>query len=98
MNAQLDLYDRTNVVLRESEIQREHLESVSFRISGAVLEFVTRNCGLTFHADQLRKYVEQRCGYVAPGSADRILRHLKQRGLLTYSVVNRAKSLYRVGA
>jgi hypothetical protein len=95
---QLDLLDsRTSVVLRESEIQRDCLESVSSRIAKHVLQFATTYCGLTFHSSQLHQFVAARVDRVSPGSADRILRDLKQRGLLSYTVVNRARSLYRMG-
>jgi hypothetical protein len=93
---QLSLLDsRTLVVLNDSQKDRD---SVASRISGAILDFVSLHCGLTFHSAQLHAYVESRCGYIAPGSADRILRLLRQRGALDYSVVNRRQSLYRCGA
>ncbi len=97
MNAQLDLLDsRTSVVMREADLQRDCLESVSSRIAKHVLQFATTYCGLTFHSSQLHKYVADRVD-ISPGSADRIMRDLKQKGLLNYTVVNRAKSLYKMG-
>jgi hypothetical protein len=95
---QLDLLDsRTSVVLRESEIQRDCLESVSSRIAKHVLQFATTYCGLTFHSSQLHQFVAARVDRVSPGSADRILRDLKQKGALTYKCIDRARSLYRMG-
>lgn len=88
--------DRTRVVLAESRIQAEQLGRVGERISVAIREFCDLHCGQMFYADQLRKWVESRCGPTAPGSADRVLRDLRQKGSVSYAVVNRAKSLYRV--
>jgi DNA-binding PadR family transcriptional regulator len=99
VDAQLDLLDsRTSVVQERAREQTENLDRVRDRIAAAVLEFASLFCGVTFHAEQLHRYVSDRVGKVAPGSADRILRHLKQKGLVNYTVVDRARSLYRVGA
>jgi hypothetical protein len=95
VNLELDLDSRTLVVLNDAQRDRD---SVASRISGAILDFVSLHCGLTFHSAQLHAYVESRCGYIAPGSADRILRLLRQREKLNYTVVNRRQSLYRCGA
>ena len=40
--------------------------------------------------------VRARVGETAPGSADRVLRDLRQRGSIDYEVVSRRSSLYRV--
>jgi hypothetical protein len=95
---QLDLLDsRTSVVLRESELQRDCLESVSSRIAKHVLQFATTYCGLTFHSSQLHQYVADRVDKIAPGSADRVMRDLHAKKRLTYRCVDRARSLYRMG-
>lgn len=73
--------------------QDVELGRVSERIAAAVVEFCTP--GRTFHADELRQHVAARCA-VAPGSADRILRLLRQQGRVPYRVLNRSKSLYLV--
>lgn len=90
--------DRTRVVLKESAEQKRHLDSVSSRIGAAIIEFVRARSGMTFHADDLRSFVRLRCGEVAPGSPDRILRCLRARNQLDYQVVDRGRSLYRAGA
>jgi hypothetical protein len=72
------------------------LESVSSRIGGAILDFCAARVGRQFHADELRCHVSARVGDCAPGSADRVLRDLRQRGAIEYTVLNRAASLYRV--
>ncbi len=88
---------RTAVVLSDME-QADNLDRVATRIQNAIVQFCDLYCGRTFHADQLRAFVTERVGTVAPGSADRVLRAMRQRGLVSYEVVNRAKSLYRVTA
>lgn len=73
-----------------------HLSRVSDRIAAAIQEFCEGRRGQTFRADDLRAHVLERCGAVAPGSPDRILRDLRQRGLVAYEVVDRRASLYRL--
>lgn len=69
---------------------------VSERIEAAILEFAKRYAGKQFHAELLRKHVRERCGEVAPGSPDRILRSLRKSEKLSYRVVSRAESLYEI--
>lgn len=71
-----------------------HLERVSSRIGAAVLEFCREH--KTFHAGELHRHVEVKTGVSAPASADRILRDLRQRGVVNYRVVSRRESLYEV--
>jgi len=50
----------------------------------------------TFTADQLRFYVQNNyTGKTSPSSADRILRMLRQKGRLDYTVENRGRSIYK---
>ena len=74
-------------------IQKEHLERVGERISGAVLEF----CAVRkrFQMAELSDWVRERTG-VAPDSPGRILRQLRSVGKLNYRVVDRRASLYEV--
>ena len=74
--------------------QREHLDRVRYRIAQLVLEFRDRQGGRPFHADDLRNFVIKEAR-VAPASADRILRDLRQRGVFDYVVLNRRQSLYQ---
>lgn len=73
--------------------QQENLERVNSRIEHFVLEFCRGH--RQFHADDLRQYVAREA-LVAPASADRILRYLRQRKQLDYVVLNRRESLYQV--
>jgi hypothetical protein len=75
--------------------QEEHLDRVSERIGAAILEFFRRE-RRDFHADELRFFVADRAGPVAPGSPDRIMRDMRQRGVIDYRVVNRRQSLYEI--
>lgn len=78
--------------------QQEHVERVGGAIGRTIIGFLRArlNNGMTeFCADDLRSWVAARHPG-APASADRILRHLRQRGFVTYYVINRAKSLYRL--
>jgi hypothetical protein len=101
---QLDLFagplaSSTARIKRDTErmlSQHDHLASVGSRIGAAITAFCRARVGREFHADTLRRHVTAQVGVVAPGSADRILRDLRQRGVVVYSVVNRRQSLYRV--
>jgi hypothetical protein len=73
-----------------------NLERVSERIAAANQVFCEGRRGSTFHADELRAHVRAACGPVAPGSPDRVLRDLRQRGLIAYELVSRRDSLYRL--
>jgi hypothetical protein len=74
--------------------QQQHLERVSSRIGRAIIGFCRAH--RRFHADELRKAVVDETGIAAPASADRILRNLRQRGVIGYKVVSRSESLYEV--
>lgn len=74
--------------------QQENLDRVSARIGRAILEFFGRN--QEFFADELRKSVTQQVGAVAPGSADRVMRDLRQKGIIDYRCVSRSQSKYKV--
>jgi len=69
-------------------------KSVSDRISEAISEFMTERRGRQFHAEELRQHVRSRCGEVAPGSPDRILRDLRQSGRISYKCISKSASLY----
>lgn len=80
--------------------QREELQRVTSVIARTILRFCRVRLAAghqEFHADDLRRYVgEQLAEPSAPASADRILRDLRQRGVVTYEVVDRRASLYRL--
>lgn len=82
---------------RNGDEQRENLERVSSRIGRAIVQFCAeRGAGKRFHADELRNHVTAATGINAPASADRVLRDLRQRQKLGYTVVSRRESLYEV--
>jgi len=76
--------------------QQENLDRVCVRIGRSVKKFCAERVGEIFFADDLRRYVKAEVGEVAPGSPDRILRDLRQKGELDYRVVSRAESVYEV--
>ena len=71
-----------------------YLETVSSRIGSAILDFCCAKVGQEFHADDLRRFVSQKVGLCAPGSADRVLRDLRQRGAIDYVCISRSESRY----
>src|SRR4030095_7715934 len=71
-----------------------HLVRVSSRIARSIVHFCQEHT--QFHADALRAGVAQATGSTAPGSADRILRDLRQKGIIDYIVTDRRRSLYSV--
>jgi Fe2+ or Zn2+ uptake regulation protein len=82
--------------------QTKQLNRVASSASEAIQTFIaarlanTDENGAAFTADQLRSYVNDNVkGGVSPSSADRVLRMLRQKGLVDYVVLNRGKSLYR---
>jgi hypothetical protein len=89
--------------LTPREEQAANLARVEASIAGHVLEFCRGLLGksralsqdATFHMDELTSWVARK-GCAAPDSAGRILRLLRQKGLVNYEVVSRSKSLYRV--
>jgi len=75
--------------------QAQQLARVSSRIERAVLAYVTAlPIGAEFLGHELDRYA---CGQACctPGSATRILRNLRRKGLLNYIVSNRAQARYR---
>lgn len=75
-----------------------YLAAVSSRIGSAILDFCQDRVGQEFHADDLRHYVTQKVGICAPGSADRVLRDMRQRGAVDYVCISRSESLYLLNA
>jgi hypothetical protein len=74
---------------------RDHLDRVRLRITTRILEFHARQgYEAAFHADDLRSFVIEEV-HVAPASADRVLRDLRQHGTLDYIVLSRRQSLYQ---
>ena len=72
----------------------DHLDRVSEKIAIYVVDF----CGQQedFLMSQLLTYVRSKVSNLAPDSPGRILRDLRQKGVLDYRVVDRKNSHYRV--
>lgn len=75
--------------------QAKQIKRVTTRIGRIVVDFCRQHTGREFHAADLVAYVEDHSDG-APASPDRILRDLRQRGVVSYHVVSRSKSLYRI--
>ena len=76
--------------------QTINLARVTAAIGKDVLEFCdSRGVKGTFHADELHTFVGK---HVAPASADRVLRHLRQKGYLDYIILDRRASFYQLTA
>jgi len=74
---------------------REERARVRSRIGKLILIFCRGD--RTFHMDELRRFVEEMVeSRIAPDSPGRILRQLRQEGMLDYTVVSRTGSLYKV--
>lgn len=75
--------------------QQENITRVSEVVGPLVLEFyrLTLGTGHPWHMEELTAYVSERTS-IAPDSAGRILRALRQRGMLSYRVLSRSESLY----
>lgn len=79
--------------------QQKEIGRVSTRIAAAIRSFCRKRLQAgptTFHADELREWVRLKVGQVAPDSPGRILRQLRQRGEISYELVSRSGSEYRL--
>ena len=90
----------TQTILNFESEQQRQIKRVGGRIGEIVLDFCrTYKPHGEFHATLLHEYVKQRAGtHIAPDSPNRILRQLAQQGDVSYEVVNRSQSLYRITA
>ena len=84
------------IVWRQAAIQPRELQQVKSVIAGLILKFFeARGIGARFHMVELMRYVNEYTT-IAPDSAGRILRDMRQAKELNYSVVSRRESLYQI--
>jgi hypothetical protein len=79
--------------------QGDNLDRVTARIGVAIVTYFKLKelaCQSDYHVEDLRVYVRQRVGMIAPGSADRVMRALRQDGIINYKCLRRSESLYRI--
>lgn len=79
--------------------QIQQVERVGGRIGLDIITFLRHRVSLgavAFRMETLRQYIETTGNASAPDSAGRILRLLRQNGIINYKVVNRRQSLYEV--
>lgn len=86
-----DVEQLERTVIREPHENAGDLARVTSKLGDRVLAFMRAHAGREFTMAQLTKAVDEG----APGSAGRILRNLRQQGLVDYVVVNRSSSTYR---
>jgi hypothetical protein len=79
----------------EPSQQEVELQRVKMKTSDWIKQFFdAHQLGEQFHAEDLHEFVKAKAN-IAPASADRIMRDMKQSGEINYEVVNRSQSLYR---
>lgn len=98
---QQSLFDPNPQVHKKTkgEEARENLDRVRSRIEQAILDFFRiSTVGTEFHAEDLCGYIQAKGLTCAPDSPGRIMRALRREGSVSYVVVSRKESLYRVNA
>lgn len=73
----------------------EEHERVKQAIRRHILAFAAAHVGQRFHMEELTRYVRQQSP-TAPDSAGRILRALRQDGVLDYRLISRHDSEYEI--
>jgi len=79
--------------------QQENLNRVRLKIEGAITSFASARLlanNVTFHMEDLLLHVREQVPFIAPDSPSRILRLLRQDGVIDYMVISRKNSLYRL--
>jgi hypothetical protein len=77
-------------------VQPRELKRVKSEVAPLILAFwKEKGNGAQFHMAELTKFVAARTT-IAPDSAGRILRDMRQGGEINYRVVSRRESLYRI--
>ena len=90
------LAERERIEAIETARQRHEIARVAARISAAVCDYLAElGAGGEFHLAELTAAVLLKVGTAAPDSPGRILRQLRRRGSLAYTVVDRPASRYR---
>ena len=96
---QPSLFDAIPVVAEKPRTeQAKQLQRVKGSIGDVIVEFFkSRQPGELFYAADLQEFVAARAS-IAPASADRVMRDLRQANVINYSLVSRSRSAYRVEA
>lgn len=86
------------IIWQEVAIQPRELRRVKAAIAKLILKFFeARGVGAQFHMVELMRFVNSHIT-IAPDSAGRILRDMRQAKELNYAVIDRRKSLYEIQA
>jgi hypothetical protein len=94
------IYDGQNVRTVDAPLfdrieQKQHLERVSSKLAGLILEFCEQH--RTFRWADLHAFIARHIPNTAPASADRVLRELRKQGRVSY-LVERRGSLYSINS
>ena len=73
-----------------------NLNRVANTIGDIVYSFCKERVGKEFFMGDLRDFVENHYEAFAPASPDRILRWLREENKVSYTVISRSRSLYRI--
>lgn len=95
MTSQLNLFDPHHNELIETE-QQQNLTRVTQSIGDAVLDWLRDiGAGNGFGMGELESDIGRKHN-ITPGSPGRIMRDLKKRKLIGYTLISRSQSLYRL--
>lgn len=75
--------------------QPRELRRVRREIALYVMDFSRERIGQVFHIQEMESYINK-FKRIAPGSGARILRKLRDEGLIEYRVINRRASAYTI--
>lgn len=90
--------EQTSFNWQQQAIQPRELSRCRAVVAPLILAFWReRGVGTRFHMAELTEYVRSQT-MIAPDSAGRILRDMRQAGELNYAVIDRRKSLYEIQA
>ncbi len=86
-----------------AQTQKRELNRVTQTIGSEIVDYCLLKVGRTIPITWLQESVVTRirtkyAQVVQPSSVDRVLRQLRSKGAVLYTVVNRRKSLYRIDA
>lgn len=90
--------EQLNLNWQEVATQPRELARCRSAVAPVILDFwKSRGIGAQFHMSELTEFVRRRTP-IAPDSAGRILRDMRQAGEINYRVIDRRRSLYRIEA
>ena len=100
---QQSLFERQNhdgqATYKACDVQKQELDRVSANIGDLVIRFLKqKGKGAEFTTSELYLFCLESVEHLAPGSSCRVLRDLKAKNQIDYSLVDRSTSRYRIEA